>query len=156
MGAIGKRILAAAIGLLFAGIPYGGDDRVRGSGDRPPAGGVRELRMRAQEGMRLRGSPREARRKHGKDGGHGHGAHMGERHGMKGAMTDHAKGIRETIGKLRALEAKMETLKGTDDAAAFRAASLEHGKLLTDLQESHLKRMEEMTGMKGADGVKGK
>jgi len=37
----------------------------------------------------------------------------------------------------------METLTSKDDAA-FRAASLEHSKLLTDLQASHLKHMEGM------------
>jgi len=50
------------------------------------------------------------------------------------------------VKKLRDLEAKMEALKARDDAAAFRAASLEHAKLLTDLQESHLKHMEKMMG----------
>ncbi len=47
--------------------------------------------------------------------------------------------------KLRALEAKMDALKSKDDAA-YRAASLEHAKLLTDLQDSHLKHMEGMMG----------
>lgn len=65
---------------------------------------------------------------------------------MKAAMGKHLEGMRGTIAKLRALEGKMESLKAGDDAAAFRAASLEHSKLLTDLQESHLKHMEGMTG----------
>ena len=56
--------------------------------------------------------------------------------------------MRGTIAKLRALEAKMEALSSKDDAAAFRAASLEHSKLLTDLQASHLKHMEGMMGSK--------
>ncbi|RJP21949.1 MAG: hypothetical protein C4529_06655, partial [Deltaproteobacteria bacterium] len=56
----------------------------------------------------------------------------------------HLEETRGTIGKLRAVEAKMEALKAKDDAAAFRAASLEHAKLLTDLQESHLKHMDWM------------
>jgi len=56
--------------------------------------------------------------------------------------------MRSTVAQLRALEAKMEILKSKDDAAAFRAASLEHSKLLTDLQASRLKQMEEMMGGK--------
>ena len=74
---------------------------------------------------------------HGKDGGP-----------MKEGMGRHMEEMRGTIAKLRALEAKMEALKSKDDAAAFRAASLEHSKLLTDLQESHLKHMEGMMGGK--------
>jgi hypothetical protein len=72
-------------------------------------------------------------------------------HGGGGAppmMTRHMEETRGTIAKLRALEAKMEALKSKDDAAAFRAASLEHSKLLTDLQASHLKHMEGMMGGK--------
>jgi hypothetical protein len=42
----------------------------------------------------------------------------------------------------------MEALSSKDDAAAFRAASLEHSKLLTDLLESRLKQMEGMMGSK--------
>jgi len=63
---------------------------------------------------------------------------------MKDRMAKHLEGMREKIGKLRAVEAKMEALKAKDDSAAYRAASLEHAKLLTDLQESHLKHMEGM------------
>ena len=37
---------------------------------------------------------------------------------------------------------KMEDRKSKEDADAFRAASLEHSKLLTNLQESHLHPME--------------
>ena len=66
---------------------------------------------------------------------------------VAGAMGKHVEEMRGTILKLRALEAKMEALKSKDDAA-FRAASLEHAKLLTDLQDSHLKHMEGMMGGK--------
>jgi hypothetical protein len=65
---------------------------------------------------------------------------------MKERMGKHMEEIRSTVAKLRDLEAKMESLKAKDDAAAFRAASLEHARLLTDLQESHLKHMQEMAG----------
>jgi hypothetical protein len=65
---------------------------------------------------------------------------------MKERMGKHLEAMKEKIRKLRDLEAKMESLKGKDDAAAFRAASLEHARLLTDLQESHLKHMEGMMG----------
>jgi hypothetical protein len=67
---------------------------------------------------------------------------------MRKAMATHMEEMRATVKKLRALEEKMEILKSKDDAAAFRAASLEHSKLLTDLQESQLKRMEGMMGVK--------
>ena len=88
---------------------------------------------------------------HGKEGGadrHMHGRHMADGGPMKEGMARHMEEMRGTIAKLRALEAKMEALKSKDDAAAFRAASLEHSKLLTDLQESHLKHMEGMMGGK--------
>ena len=65
---------------------------------------------------------------------------------MKERMGKHLETMKSTIRKLRDLEAKMDSLKAKDDAAAFRAASLEHAKLLTDLQESHLKHMQEMAG----------
>jgi hypothetical protein len=64
---------------------------------------------------------------------------------MRSAMGKHMEEMRATVAQLRALEAKLESLKSKDDAA-FRAASLEHSKLLTDLQASHLKHMEEMMG----------
>ena len=67
---------------------------------------------------------------------------------MRKAMTMRMEEMRATVKKLRALEEKMEILKSKDDAAAFRAASLEHSKLLTDLQASHLKQMEGMMGAK--------
>jgi len=82
---------------------------------------------------------------HGRDGGRMHGMPMGDVGSMKEGMTRHMEEMRGTILKLRALEAKMEVMKSKDDAA-FRAASLEHSKLLTDLQESHLKHMERMMG----------
>jgi hypothetical protein len=41
---------------------------------------------------------------------------------------------------------KMEALKSKEDAAAFHADSLEHSKLLTDLQESRLQHMGGMMG----------
>jgi hypothetical protein len=85
---------------------------------------------------------------HGKDVGHMHGGHMAMGGPMMEGMARHLEETRGTIAKLRALEAKMETLKSKDDAAAFRAASLEHSKLLTDLQESHLKHMEGRMGGK--------
>jgi len=84
---------------------------------------------------------------HGKDGGQMHGMHMEHGSPMKDSMTRHMEETRGTILKLRALEAKMDVLKSKDDAA-FRDASLEHAKLLTDLQDSHLKRMEGMMGGK--------
>jgi len=84
----------------------------------------------------------------GKGGMHGMMHDCGNVPPMKDRMAKHLEGMREKIGKLRAVEAKMEGLKAKDDAAAFRAASLEHAKLLTDLQESHLKHMEGMMGGK--------
>ncbi|MHB1024220.1 MAG: hypothetical protein ACYC24_00765 [Desulfobacteria bacterium] len=63
------------------------------------------------------------------------------------ARENHLEEMRGTILKLRALEAKMDAVKSKDDAA-FRAASLEHSRLLTDLQASHLKQMERMMGGK--------
>jgi hypothetical protein len=89
---------------------------------------------------------------HGKDGGAHekpmHGKHMAGGGSMKEGMAGHMEETRGTIAKLRALEATMDSLKSKDDAAAFRAASLEHSKLLTDLQASHLKHMEGMMGGK--------
>ena len=71
------------------------------------------------------------------------GKRMGGGAPMMKGMARHMEEMEATILKLRALEAKMDALKSKDDAA-FRAASLEHAKLLTDLQESHLKHMEGM------------
>ncbi len=127
------RILPAALGLLlFAGIPHAGPKTSHadpghghhgagGGGECGCPGGMRPPGM--HDNTMPGGMPMHRR------GGH---------------MMEHAKEMRETVEKLRALEVKMESLKTKDDAAAFRAASLEHAKLLTDLQENHLKRMEEM------------
>lgn len=71
------------------------------------------------------------------------GKRMGGGGPMMKGMARHMEEMEATILKLRTLEAKMGALKSEDDAA-FRAASLEHAKLLTDLQESHLKHMEGM------------
>jgi hypothetical protein len=152
MGTTGKRILTMAIGLLLvAGIPY-----------------VAATTLHADPGS---GSGRECPCGEKSDCGHGEkcdcGGHKGKHEGMqcmKGGqmpckemgggppmmegMARHVDETHGTIAKLRALEAKMEALKSKDDAAAFRAASLEHAKLLTDLQESHLKHMEGMMGGK--------
>jgi hypothetical protein len=72
----------------------------------------------------------------------------GEAPPMRKAMGMQLEGMRTTVKKLRALEEKMEILKSKDDAAGFRAASLEHSKLLTDHLESHLKQMEAIMGAK--------
>ena len=77
-----------------------------------------------------------------------HGDPMAGGGPRKEGMTRHMEEMRGTIANLRALETKMESLTSKDDAAAFRAASLEHSKLLTDLQASHLKHMEGMMGGK--------
>ena len=140
MGTIGKRFFMVAVGLLLAaGIPH-----------------VATTPVHAEPGC---GCPCEGQCKCGDDAncvceGH-HGKHAGM-HGkemagggtMKEGMARHMEEMRGTIAKLRALEAKMEALKAKDDAAAFRGASLEHAKLLADLQESHLKHMERMMGGK--------
>jgi len=65
---------------------------------------------------------------------------------MRKAMAMHLEEMRDTVKKLRALEGSMEILNSKGDAAAFRAASLEHSKLLTDHLESRLKQMEGMMG----------
>ncbi len=151
MGTIGKRILTVAVGLLLAaGVPYVAATTVHadpGSGCGQSAR-RREVRLRTREGVRLRGRHGKHEGMHGKEGGHMHGRHMAGGGPMKEGMTRHMEEMRGTIAKLRALETKMEALKSKDDAAAFRAASLEHSKLLTDLQESHLKHMEGMMGGK--------
>ena len=139
MGAIGKKILTMAVGLLLAaGVPYVASTTVHadpGSGCRCdcPCGEKSEGGHGKHEGM------------HGKEGGHMHG---GGAPPMRKAMGTHMEEMRGTIAKLRALEATMEALKTKDDAASFRTASLEHSKLLTDLQTSHLKHMEGMMGGK--------
>jgi len=70
-------------------------------------------------------------------------------HGGKGAppmrerMAKHLEETRGTVKKLREIEAKMAGQ--IKDGESFRALSLEHAKLLTDLQASHLKQMEGFT-----------
>jgi len=152
MGTIGKRILTMAVGLLLAaGIPYVAATTVHaepgsGSGRECPCG--EKSGCGHAEGCGCGGHQGKHDGMHGKEGGHMHGKKMAGGPPMKEGMARHMEEMRGTIAKLRALEAKMEALKSKDDAAAFRAASLEHSKLLTDLQESHLKHMEGMMGGK--------
>ena len=148
MGAIGKKIFTVAVGLLLAaGVPYVASTTVHADpgsgcgcdcpcGEKSECGHGKGCGCGGHQGM------------HGKEGGHMHGKQMAGGGPMKEGMTRHMGEMRGTIEKLRALEAKMEALKSKDDAAAFRAASLEHSKLLTDLQASHLKHMEGMMGGK--------
>jgi len=150
MGTIGKKVFMVAVGLLLAaGIPYVASTTVHADpksgceckcpcGEKSDCGhgkgcGDCEGHQGKHEGV------------HGKEGGHKPCKQMGGPP-MKEGMARHLEEMRGTIAKLRALEAKMETLKSKDDAAAFRAASLDHSKLLTDLQASHLKHMEGMMG----------
>jgi len=148
MGTIGKRILTVAVGLLLAaGMPYVAATNVHadpgsGSGHECPCG--EKCECGHGKGCDCGGH----KGMHGMEGGHMHGGPMAGGGPMKEGMTRHMEEMRGTIAKLRALETKMEALKSKDDAAAFRAASLEHSKLLTDLQESHLKHMEGMMGGK--------
>jgi hypothetical protein len=152
MGTIGKRILTVAIGLLLAaGVPYvaattlhadpGSGSECKGPCGEKPGCGHGEGRgcggcQGKHEGMQcMKGEQMPCKQKAG-------GPPMRE------GMARHMEETRGTIAKLRALEAKMEALASKDDAAAFRAASLEHSKLLTDLQDSHLKHMEGMMGGK--------
>ena len=151
MGAIGKKIFTAAIGLLLAaGVPYVAAtayaDPGSGSGHECSCGGKCDCGH--GKGCDCGGHHGKHEGMHGKDGGHMHGMHMDHGSPMKEGMARHMEEMRGTILKLRALEAKMESLTSKDDAAAFRAASLEHSKLLTDLQDSHLKHMEGMMGGK--------
>ena len=149
MGTIGKRILTIAVGLLLAaGVPYVASTSVHadpgsGCGCGCPCGEKSECGH--GKGCDCGGPHGKHEGMHGKEGGHMHG---GGAPPMRKAMGTHMEEMRGTIAKLRALEATMETLKTKDDAAAFRAASLEHSKLLTDLQASHLQHMEGMMGGK--------
>ncbi|MDD5761374.1 MAG: hypothetical protein PHP88_02550 [bacterium] len=133
MGTTVKRILVLAVGLLLAaGIPYVVATSVHagpasGSECESPCGG------KADCGHGKECANKDCKQKAG-------GPPMRE------GMARHLEEMRGTIAKLRALEAKMEALKPKDDAAAFRTASLEHSKLLTDLQASHLNHMEGMMG----------
>jgi hypothetical protein len=144
MGTIGKRILTVAIGLLLAaGVPYMAATTVHadpgsGSGCECPCGEKSDCggHKGKHEGMQcMKGGQMPCKQMAG-------GPPM-----MEG-MARHVEETRATIAKLRELEATMETLQSKDDAAAFRAASLEHLKLLTDLQASHLKHMEGMMDRK--------
>ena len=147
MGSIGRKILTLAVGLqLAAGIPHLATTAAHAGsgcdGCECPCG---EKAGCCHDGECDCGGPCEKHEAmHGKDGKHPHGKHMAGGPPMKEGMARHLEETRGTIGKLRAVEAKMEALKAKDDAAAFRAASLEHAKLLTDLQESHLKHMDWM------------
>jgi len=144
MGAIGKKIFTVAVGLLLAaGVPYVASTTVHadpgsGCGCDCPCG--EKTGCGHGEGCDCGGHPGKYHGMHGKQ--------MAGGGPMKEGMTRQMEETRGTIAKLRALEAKMEALKSKDDAAAFRAASLEHSKLLTDLQASHLKHMEGMMGGK--------
>lgn len=150
MGSIGKKIFTVAVGLLLAaGIPHLATKSVHADpgcgcgckcscGEKADCGHDGECDCGGHRGKH------EAM--HGKGGSDTRGKHMAGGPPMKEGMARHMEEMRGTIGKLRAVEAKMEALKAKDDAAAFRSASLEHAKLLTDLQESHLKHMEGMMG----------
>jgi len=152
MGTIGKRILTVAVGLLLAaGVPYVATTTAHaepGSGSGHECACGEKCGCDHAKGCDCGGHKGKHEGMHGKEGGHMHGKHMEGGGPMKGRMSGHMEEMRGTIAKLRALEATMEVLKTKDDAAAFRAASLEHSKLLTDLQESHLKHMEGMMGGK--------
>jgi hypothetical protein len=129
MEAIGKKIFTLAVGLLLAaGAPH-----------------VASTTAHADHGS---GCGRDCPCGEKSKSGHMHDKHMAGGGPMKEGMTRHMEDMRGTIAKLRVLEAKMEALKSMDDAAAFRAASLEHSKLLTDLQASHLQHMEGRMGGK--------
>jgi len=149
MGTIGKRILTVAVGLLLAaGVPYVASttvhaEPVSGSRNECPCG--EKCECGHGKGCDCGGHHGKHEGMHGKEGGHMHG---GGAPPMRKAMGTHMEEMRGTIAKLRTLEATMEALKTKDDAASFRAASLEHSKLLTDLQASHLKHMEGMMGGK--------
>jgi hypothetical protein len=156
MGAIGRKIFTMAVGLLLAaGVPYIAStahaDPAAGGGCDCPCGEKDGCGHGKGGGA---GDPHGKREgMHGKDGGHMHGGHphggqMEKGGAMKEGMARHMEEMRAAIANLRALEAKMDSLKSKDDAAAFRAASLEHSKLLTDLQASHLRHMEGMMGGK--------
>jgi hypothetical protein len=152
MGAIGKKIFTVAVGLLLAaGVPYVASTTVHA--DPGSGGGCGCPCGEKSEGGHGEGCDHgdhhgKHEGMHGKEGGHMHGKQMAGGGPMKEGMARHMEETRGTIAKLRAIEAKMEVLKSKDDAAAFRAASLEHSKLLTDLQASHLKHMEGMMGGK--------
>ena len=152
MGTIGKRIFMVAVGLLLAaGIPYVASttshaDAGSGCKCECPCGEKADC-GHGKECGDCKGHQGKHEGMHGKEGGRNPCKQMGGPPKKEG-MASHMEETRGTIAKLRALEATMETLKSKDDAAAFRAASLEHSKLLTDLQASHLKQMEGMMDRK--------
>ena len=152
MGAIGKKIFTVAVGLLLAaGVPHFAATTAHaepGSGCGHDCACGEKCECGHGKGCDCGGHRGKHEGVHGKEGGHMHGKHMAGGGPMKEGMTRHMEETRGTIAKLRTLEAKMEALKTKDDAAAFRAASLEHSKLLTDLQAGHLKHMEGMMGGK--------
>ncbi|MBE0605903.1 MAG: hypothetical protein IH610_06380 [Deltaproteobacteria bacterium] len=126
-------ILALAVGMLLAaGVPFPAAQADPGCGHGCPKGAGRAVPPCMQDNAAA--AP----------GGMHRMMHGGGAPPMMGGMAHPMEEMRGAIAKLRALEAKMESLKSKDDAAAFRAASLEHSKLLTDLQEWHLKHMEGM------------
>jgi hypothetical protein len=63
---------------------------------------------------------------------------------MREQMAKHVEEMRGVVKKLREIEAKMAGQ--IQDGESFRRLSLEHAKLLTDLQASHLRHMEGMMG----------
>jgi len=167
MGSIGKKIFMVAVALLLAaGIPHLSTTAVHadpGCGHRGGCGCCEEgcgkdCGQKECCGCE-HGCPKDAGQ-----AGAGPPCGMGDNtapgksgtHGMmhdgkdvptkKDRMAKHLEGMRKKIRKLREVEAKMEASKAKNNAAAFRSASLEHAKLLTDLQESHLKQMEGMMG----------
>ena len=158
MGTIGKRILMVAIGLLLAaGVPYvaattlhadpgSGSDCKSPCGKKSDCGHGEKCDCRGHKGKHEGMECREGMQC--MKGGQMPCRQMGGGPPMMEGMARHVEETRATIAKLRGLEATMETLKSKDDAAAFRAASLEHSKLLTDLQASHLKQMEGMMDRK--------
>lgn len=142
---IGKRILTVVIGLILAaGVPYVATTAAHAAAG---SGCGCESDCGHAKGCDCGGHHGKPEGMHGKEGGHMHGGPMAGGGPMMEGMARHMEEMRGTILKLRALEAKMDALKSKDDAA-FRSASLEHAKLLTDLQDSHLKHMEGMMGGK--------
>ena len=151
MGAIGKKIFTVAVGLLLAaGVPYVAATTAYADpgcecgcpcGEKADCGHGKECGDCKGHQGKHEGMPC-------KEGGRMHGKKMAGGPPMKEGMARHMEEMRGTIAKLRAIEAKMEALTSKDDAPAFRAASLEHSKLQTGLQESHLKHMEGMMGGK--------
>lgn len=77
--------------------------------------------------------------------GHKHGAHGMPP--MMDGMKKHMDEVRKAVAALREHEKKME---GITDPAQFRKAAIEHFRMLDDLQESHVKHMDSMTGGAGS------